>query len=133
MKVWKTIKSLINFKPNKVSDLINHNINGKISSNPLEVANHFNKYFITIASKVDKRIIKSNKKSTDFLINPNEKTFSLHLTTPEEVQDYLKNIDLRKSVGPSHQNYLKNSVNYSQFQSVKYLTYLLSIALFQKR
>ena len=99
-KVWKTIKSLINFKPNKVSNLINLNINGEISSNPLEVANHFNKYFPTIASKIDKKIIKSNKKFTDFLINPNEKPFSLHLTTPQEVQDYLKNIDLRKSVGP---------------------------------
>ena len=100
IKVWKTIKSLINFKPNKVSNLINLNINGKISSNTLEVANHFNKYFTTIASKIDKKIIKSNKKFTDFLINPNEKTFSLYPTTPEEVQDYLKNIDLRKSVGP---------------------------------
>ena len=55
IKVWKTIKSLINFKPNKVSNLINLNINGKISSNPLEVANHFNKYFTTIASKIDKK------------------------------------------------------------------------------
>ena len=100
IKVWKTIKSLINFKPNKVSNLINLNINGKISSNPLEVANHFNKYFTTIASKIDKKIVKSNKKFTDFLINPNEKTFSLYLTTPEEVQDYLKNIDLGKSVSP---------------------------------
>ena len=44
--------------------------------------------------------MKSNKKFTDFLINPNEKTFSLYLTTPEEVQDYLKNIDLGKSVSP---------------------------------
>ena len=55
IKVWKTIKSLINFKPNKVSNLINLHINGKISSNPLEVANHFNKYFTTIASKIDKK------------------------------------------------------------------------------
>ena len=102
IKVWKNIKNLINFKP-KVN---NKNIKllyideGKVSSNPQEISNFFNKHFTTVGAKTEKRIITSNRNFSTYLKIPNGKTFSLYPTTPSEVEGYLKSINIRKSVGP---------------------------------
>ena len=53
-----------------------------------------------MAEKIEKEIVKTNKNFDFYLKNPNEKTFSLYSTNPTEVKDYLKNINIRKSVGP---------------------------------
>ena len=101
IKVWKNIKNLINFKPKLKSNINYLYIDGKrTSTNPLEIANKFNDHFTTIAAKTEKKIVKTNKKFHDYLINPN-KTFSLYPTTPTEVEDYMKNLNIRKAVGPS--------------------------------
>ena len=73
---------------------------GKVSSNPQEISNYFNKHFTTVATKIDKKLVNTNKKFNVYLKNPNEKTFSLYPTNPAEVEDYIKNINVRKSVGP---------------------------------
>ena len=73
---------------------------GKVTSDPLEICNHFNKYFTTIAGKIDKKIVKTSRNFNYHLLNNNEKTFSLYPTTPAEVEDYIKTLDIRKSVGP---------------------------------
>ena len=57
IKVWKNIKNLINFKP-KVN---NKNIKflyideGKVSSDPQEISNYFNKHFTTVGAKTEKK------------------------------------------------------------------------------
>ena len=73
---------------------------GGISSHPHEISNYFNKYFTTVAAKIEKEIIKTNKNFDFYLKNPNENTFSLYPTNLTEVKDYFKNINIRKSVGP---------------------------------
>ena len=73
---------------------------GKVSSNPQEISNYFNKHFTTVGGKTEKRIPNSNRNFNFYLKNPNGKTFTLYPTTPSEVEDYLKNINIRKSVGP---------------------------------
>ena len=101
IKVWKNIKNLINFKPNTKSYINCLFIDGKrTSTNPLEIANKFNDHFTTIATKIKKTIINTDKKFQDYLINPNNKTFSLYPTMPNEVEDYIKNLNIRKAVGP---------------------------------
>ena len=64
------------------------------------MANQLNNDFTTIASKIDQKIIKTKRKFQEYLANLNSKTFSLYPTTPTEVRDYIKNLDIRKSVGP---------------------------------
>lgn len=41
-----------------------------------------------------------NKNLSFYLKNPNEKTFSLYPKTPTKVGGYIKNINIRKSMGP---------------------------------
>ena len=83
IKVWKNIKNLINFKPKSKSNINRLYIDGKrTSTNPLEIANKFNDHFTTIAAKIEKKIVKTDKKFHDYLINPNNKTFSLYLLRP---------------------------------------------------
>ena len=101
IKVWKNIKNLINFKPKSKSNINCLYIDGKrTSTNPLEIANKFNDNFTTTAAKIEKKIVKIDKKFHDYLINPNNKTFSLYPTTPTEVEEYIKNLNIRKAVGP---------------------------------
>ena len=64
------------------------------------MVNQFNNHFTIIASKIDQKIIKTNRKFQEYMANLNSKTFSLYPTTPTEVRDYIKNLDIRKSVGP---------------------------------
>ena len=64
------------------------------------ISNFFNKHFTTVAAKIESKMVKTNKNFSLYLKNPNEKTFSLYPTTTVEVENYLKTINIRKSVGP---------------------------------
>ena len=100
IKVWKNIKNIINLKPKSKSNISCLYIDGKRTyTNHLEIANKFNDHFTTIAAKIEKNIVKTGKKFHDYLINPN-KTFSLYPSTSTEVEDYIKNLNIRKAVGP---------------------------------
>ena len=69
IQVWKNIKSLLNFKSKAKHNNINSlNIDkGKVTSDPLEICNHFNKYFTTIAGKIDKKIVKTSRNFNYYL------------------------------------------------------------------
>ena len=64
-----------------------------------KIANEFNNFFNSIASKIDSKIVKTESKFHDSLNNPNEKTFFLNPTTAEEIEDHLKWLNGRKAVG----------------------------------
>ena len=102
IQVWKNIKSLVTFKSkakhNNIKSL--HIDKGKVTSDPIEICNHFNNHFTTIAGKIDKKIVKTGRNFNYYLITNSEKIFSIYPTTPTEVEDYIKNLDIRKSVGP---------------------------------
>ena len=57
IQVWKNIKSLLNFKSKAKHNNINslHIDKGKVTSDPLEICNHFDKHFTTIDRKIDKK------------------------------------------------------------------------------
>ena len=76
----KNIKNLIHFKVKTKDNFINSvytNDRRKITSDSSEIANQFNNHFTTVAAKIEKKIVKTNKKYYDFLTNPMEKTFSI--------------------------------------------------------
>ena len=63
IKVWKNIKSLINFKQKTKTNINCLYIDGKrTSTNPQEIADKFNDHFTTIAAKIEKKLVKSKKK-----------------------------------------------------------------------
>ena len=57
IKVWKNIKNLINFKPKVNSKNIKflYIDEGKVSSDPQEISNYFNKHFTTVGAKTEKK------------------------------------------------------------------------------
>ena len=71
---------------------------GKVNSDHIEICNHFNNHFTTISGRIDKKNFKTGRNFNYDLINNNEKT-SLYPRTPTEIEDYIKNFVIRKSVG----------------------------------
>ena len=65
------------------------------------ISDHFNKFFTTIAKKIESKIVQTDKKYSDFLDNPLEKTFFLTPTEPNEVQSLIKTLNLKKATGPN--------------------------------
>ena len=65
------------------------------------ISNYFYKFFITIAEKIENKIVQTDKKYSDFLDNPLEKTFFLIPTEPNEVQSLIKTLNLKKATGPN--------------------------------
>ena len=75
LKTWNGIKSIININRKKKKD----------------------KFFTTIVEKTENKILQMDKKYSDFLDNPLEKTFFLIPTEPNEVQSLIKTLNLKKS------------------------------------
>ena len=65
IQVWKNIKSLINFKSKAKHNNINININikGKVTPDPIEIYNHFNKHFTTIKGKINNKKLSKQVKT----------------------------------------------------------------------
>ena len=98
-KIWQIIKEVINinsrsrFSPNCLK------IKDALVTDKDKIANEFNNFFNSIASKIDSKIVKTESKFHDSLNNPNEKTFFLNPTTAEEIEDHLKWLNGREAVG----------------------------------
>ena len=70
-------------------------------TDPVVLNDSFNKFFLTIAQKIESKIVATNKNYSDYLTNPSEKTFFLRPTTPDETKDIIKTLSVGKSVGPN--------------------------------
>ena len=102
---------------------------GKVTSDPLEICNHFNKHFTTIEGKIDKKNVKTCPNFNYHLLNNNEKP-SLYPTSQAEVEDYIKNLDI-KSVGPfSIPNHVLKEFNKLFSIPVSHIFNLLNIVIF---
>ena len=69
IKVWKGIKEIILIKKTNKPHLNCLKIGEEYSTDSEKMAKHFNKYFSTIAKKLDNRIPKSKKKFSDYHYN----------------------------------------------------------------
>ena len=65
------------------------------------MSNSLNSFFSTIASKIESKIIPTQKHFHDYLQNPNENSFFLTPTTPDEVSNVIKTMSSRKALGPN--------------------------------
>ena len=92
------IKTLIYTKTSKtVSKKFTLNIDNKTILIDHIIANHFNRFFTSIAGKLLKKVPKAKKTFDSFLTKGNAKTFFLSPTTPEEVLNKLKTFNLKKT------------------------------------
>ena len=97
---WVGIKSIINIKStskNEPSSIIK---DGEITSDPLEVANEFNRYFTTIAANLQGKIYHNNLNFNDYLLNRNDNSFFIKPTDKYEILNLINKLNVQKSVGP---------------------------------
>ena len=99
--IWQGIKSLINSKLNKQSKSFTLEHNNCIISNPLEISEIFNEYFVNVGPNLAKKIPKSLRKSYDYLKNVNINSIYLTPTTEDEIFKIISNLDSKKSTGPN--------------------------------
>ena len=99
--VWKGINNIISNKQKKDSApncIIDDD--GKTVTEPLNIADSFNKFFTTISGKIKSKIRPSATKFNDYLKAPCDESFFLAPATPKEVCDIITSMKISKSVGP---------------------------------
>ena len=84
-KTWQGIKSIINVKPNQKIVPTSLIIDNEISTDPINIANTFNKYFISIARILQAEIYPTNQDFSAYLKNRNEHNFFISPTEKEEI------------------------------------------------
>ena len=68
---------------------------------PFVVSNHFNKFFSTIAQKIEGKTVKTKKHFSDFLSEPLQSNVFLTPTLPDEIQEIIKSLNSKKATGPN--------------------------------
>ena len=99
---WKGIKSLI-FVKTKASSLptVLSLENGNTITNPYDIANTFNNYFVSIAETTKRSIKYSHKHFSDYLSNESSSTIFLQPTDKEEVANIISSLNSNKASGPN--------------------------------
>ena len=100
-KTWNGIKSIINMNKKKKKDINCLKVDDQQATDQFVISNYFNKFFSTIAEKIENKIVQTDKKYSDFLYSPLEKTFFLTPAEPNEVQSLIKTLNLKTATGPN--------------------------------
>ena len=100
-KTWQGVKSIININKINKKTVNCLKVNGKEETDPFLISNSLNSFFTTIAQKIENKIPQTNKHFSDYLQNPNENSFFLTPTTPDEVANVIRRLSSRKALGPN--------------------------------
>ena len=98
--LWKGINELVSTKPSQSSVKISLNVSNKIESNPVKLADEFNKYFTNIAQKIRQKIPLSRKRFRDYMGNRVQNSFFFSPIEPAEIVAIIRKLDPNKSTGP---------------------------------
>ena len=114
---WKGIKSLISLKTKTSSVLtVLSRKNGDTITNPYDIANTFNNYFVSIAETTKRSIKYSHKHFSDYLSNESDSTVFLQPTDKEEIANIKSSLNSSRNSGPNSIPYrilflLKNEIS----------------------
>ena len=100
--VWKLFKEIVASKRKDSADIVSLKIHDNVFENPKDIANEFNNFFVTVASRIKEPIETSDfDKLQQFCNekNPTDTYFSVPEISCEKVEKYLRNIDLTKATG----------------------------------
>ena len=95
-QLWSVIKSVISIRKSSNINVINKlkDSNGNIKTEPVVIANIFNKYFVTVSCDITKNIPRSNKSPINFMKDRFHNSFFTAPSFPVEIHGI---ISLRKS------------------------------------
>ena len=100
--VWKLFKELGASKSNIGNSILSLKIDDKTIENPSEIASEFNKFFVSVASKIKEPIMPSNFDRLTMFCDQNlrgSSPFSIPNIEYDKVEKYLRNIDITKATG----------------------------------
>ena len=100
--LWSGLKSIIsnnNSKTNIISKL--NDVNGNLTTDPTEIANTFNNFFVNVAGNTTKGIPRTKKSPMDYLGTRNEHSFLMTPVLPMEISDIKSSLKTGKSIGPN--------------------------------
>ena len=101
-KMWSGIKSIISHKSFTSSSINKIKGNdGNVTSDPSDISNIFNNFYINVASSITKTIPITPKSPLDYLTNRASNSLFLTPVTPLEVKDIIDALNPSKSVGPN--------------------------------
>ena len=101
--LWKGIKSVIKIKSNIETNSI-PNITDETGSkltDPVMIANNFNEYFLNVATKISNKIPRNPNTPLRYLNAPNNNSFFVSPTVPDEVSSIIQSLKKSKSTGPN--------------------------------
>ena len=100
--VWKSFKEIGASKCKDSCGIFSLKVDNNSIENPKDIADQFNKYFVSVSSKIKESPLASNfdklKEFCDKKI-PANTYFSIPCISQEKVEKYLKNIDITKATG----------------------------------
>jgi len=100
-QTWKGIKDIINTKSAISPKTTQLKINGQVIDNALDISNSFNNFFVNVGQKTEKEIPIVNRSPESFLKDRNDFNFLLTCVSNDEIISIIKNLDTKKSSGPS--------------------------------
>ncbi len=100
-ETWKGIRNLINVSKKSTTNINKLIENGKDITNPIEMADMINKFYINIGKTVEEKIPKANKSFLHYLIDRNAFNIVLNPCTIEEIKKYVSDMTLYKATGPN--------------------------------
>ena len=101
LKTWEGINLLVNINKRNNKTVTCLNIDGVEETNPFVISNHFNTFFLTIAQKIQGKLVMTNKHFSDFLSEPLQSNIFLTPTLPDEIQEIIKSLNSKKATGPN--------------------------------
>ena len=99
-KTWDGIKSIINISNMKSMSPNSLNVNNKINTNPVDIANCFNDYFSNIGSKLAEKIFPSKYDHLHYLKCSNPVSIFIKPTSTIEIINLISTLNNNKSSGP---------------------------------
>ena len=99
--LWTGIESIIHLKAKHQLSHISHlKSNDSRVTDPVEMANHFNYYFVNVGSNIDKKIPRTKKSPLDYLKKRISNSLFLSPATPEEIETIIQSLNVKKAIGP---------------------------------
>ena len=98
-ETWKGIRNLSKKATTNIDKIVE---NGKETTNPIEIADAMNTFYVNIGKSVEQKIPKGKTPFSNYLSNRNIFNIVLNPCTQEEVSKYILDIcSVSKSTGPN--------------------------------
>ena len=91
-ETWKGIRNLINVSKKATTNIKKIVENGKETTNPVEIANALNNFYVNIGRSVEEKIPKGKTPFSNYLRNRNIFSITLNSCTHDEVRKYISDI-----------------------------------------